>query len=115
MSLEPDNLDAARAAFGAHAAEVYGSGARAASDDADRLEALADQLLTMMGDLEPALDRLDVARDVALYRGAALSRRRSCFDPARMAVLVAEALADETLSAPAGAVLVAATRRYGGD
>ena len=115
MSLKPDTLDVARTAFVAYAAEVYASGARAARDDADRLEALADRLVTMMGDLEPALDRLDVARDVALYRGAALSRRRSRYDPARMAALVAEALADETLSAPAGAVLLAATRRCGGD
>ena len=99
-----DALEAAREAFVAHAAEVYVSGARAAHDDADRI-------LTAMGELEPALDRLDVARDVTLYRGAALGRCRSRYDPARMAVLVAETLAAETLSAAAGAVLLAATRR----
>jgi hypothetical protein len=107
-------LRSAREAFAEHCDANYVGGAEAALRDCDRLEALADQLATAMERLRPAVESLDVARDVALYRGPVLSRMRSRFDPQRLALLAAEALGEALLSAPAGAVLAAAARREEG-
>ena len=76
-------LHAARDRFVEHAAGLYLGGARAAQSDCDGLEEIADQILAAARALEPLLDRLDVARDQALYRGPcspaaeAAARRRA--------------------------------------
>ena len=104
-------LHAARARFVEHAAGIYVSGAEAALGDCDRLEEIADQLITAIDRLRPAFDRLDVARDLALYRGATLNRARSAYDAGRLADLAAEVLSEQILCGPAAAVLAAAVRR----
>jgi hypothetical protein len=104
-------LHAAREAFADHAAEAYAGGAEAALRDCDLLEQIADELVLAIERLEPAFARLDVARDLAFYRGPTLSRVRSRYDMARLAGLAAEVLAEDMLSGTAGAVLSAAVRR----
>jgi hypothetical protein len=103
-------LHAARDDFVRQADEIYACGAAAARRDCDTLEEIAHQLASAIEGLEPAFAQLDVARDLALYRGAAVSRARSRYDAARLANAVAEVMAEETLSGPAAAVLTAAVR-----
>jgi hypothetical protein len=104
-------LHAARDGFVTQAAEIYADGAHAAQCDCDRIDEIADRLVDAIEGLESAFEGLDVARDLALYRGPTLSRMRSRYDSARLANLAAEAFAEEILSGPAGTVLTAAVRR----
>jgi len=106
-------LQQARAAFIDHADARYTAGAQAAAADCDGLEDIAERLLALFHDLEPAFERLDVARDLALYRGPVLSFARSRYRPEALAAVAAEAIGEEMLSGPAGAVLAAAVRRAG--
>ncbi|HTK34515.1 MAG TPA: hypothetical protein VL358_04405 [Caulobacteraceae bacterium] len=106
-------LHAAQDNFARQADEAYACGAASARRDCDILEEIAHQLALAIEGLEPTFAQLDVARDVALYRGAAVGRTRSRYDPARLASATAEVMAEETLSGPAAAVLTAAVRAIG--
>jgi hypothetical protein len=103
-------LHAARDNFVRQADEIYACGATAARRDCEILEEIAHRLASAIEELEPAFAQLDVARDLALYRGVAISRARSRYDAAQMASAAADVMAEETLSGPAAAVLSAAVR-----
>jgi hypothetical protein len=104
-------LHDARERFADHAGGLYANGASAAARDGDLMEDIADRIATAIEALQPIFDRLDVARDLALYRGPVLSRARSRYDATRLTALTAEVFAEELLSGPAGAVLIAAIGR----
>lgn len=103
-------LESACEAFLADSAAVYGD-AGAATRDSDRLEALAGRLVLSLDALEPAFDRLEVARDGVSWIGVHGRRRqRTRWNREDLVVLMAEGFAD-LLSPPALATLVAACRR----
>jgi hypothetical protein len=103
-------LEAAKTAFGDHARQIYIDGGAAAARDADRLEAIADRLMEAFEALEPLFDRLDLARDLTLYRGAVLGRQRAPYDAGALAELTATVISEHLLSGPAGSVLLAAVK-----
>ena len=103
-------LHAARADFQNHADDLYRGGREAAGRDGDDLELLAGRLVDWVQALEPAVARLEVAGDQAVYRGPVLTCLRAPFAPAVVASCIAEALGETLLSAHAQAVLVAAVK-----
>lgn len=94
-------LHAARDAF-IEQASLIGPAAR----DADRLERLGERLVAFVDDLEPLIERLEVAPDVTARLGG--PRRMTRLDPATLAAALAETLGEALLSGPAQAVLNAA-------
>jgi len=96
----------AQSAFIDTARDCYDGGAIKAEIDIDQLTYIADRIATFVATAHPMFDRLDIARDVK----AGHSITRSRYMPDIIARMIAESLANELLSAEAGAVLMEMVR-----
>ncbi len=100
----------ARSEFALQSDDAYESGARVAGQDSDRLEGIAQRLVSVVDAFQPAFDRLDIARERAgSGEDHAAAVIRSSWDRSAIAEALCEGL-EPLLSAPAAAVLSAAVR-----
>lgn len=109
-ALASEALERARAVFVEQAEASYRGGGAAAGADCDGIEAIAERLFDFFQGLEPALERLDVAREADRPFTGRPRRMRICCSSGELAERTAETVGEAVLSGPAGAVLLAAVR-----